>query len=100
MDEPLDSGEHRQATRLAQETVSERRTEADSRWLPRQRSDFCCLHFVVEDYALSAMLHFERSLDLEVITSGSGRRPLSIDNYAAAPAGTRQIERHLFAAAA
>jgi hypothetical protein len=65
-----------------------------------QCNGFCCLHFVVEDDALSATLHFERSLDLEVITLRQGRSLLSINNYAAASAEACQKERHLFAAAA
>jgi hypothetical protein len=54
----------------------------------------------VEDEALLAKLYFEGSLDLNVITLGQGRRPLSINNHAAASSGTRQIERHLFVAVA
>jgi hypothetical protein len=75
------------------------RSVTPRRRLPRQCDDFCCLHFVVEDDALSAMCYFERSLDLDVITLGPGRGLLSINDHAAAPAETCQIECHLFAAA-
>jgi hypothetical protein len=36
--------------------------------LSRQRSDFRCLHFVVERGPVSAMFHFEYSLNLQVVT--------------------------------
>jgi hypothetical protein len=68
--------------------------------LPRQRSDFRCLHFVMERGPISVMFHFEYSVDLEVVTVAQGRRFLSINNEAAATDGASQQERHLFVAAA
>jgi len=37
-------------------------------FLPRQRNDFRCLHFVLERGPISTMLRFEYSLDLDVVT--------------------------------
>jgi hypothetical protein len=56
--------------------------------LPRQRSDFRCLHFVVEYKTISVVLHFEYSFNSEVVAVAQGRRFLSINNNAAATSGS------------
>ena len=58
--------------------------------LSRQRDDFRCLHFVVERGPISAMFHFEYSVDLEVVTVVQARGFLSKNNDAAATGGTSQ----------
>jgi len=68
------------------------------RFLPRQRYDFCRLHLVVEYRSISAMLRFEYSFDLQMVTVAQGRRFSSVDNDAAATRGTPQQEDHVFAA--
>ena len=49
--------------------------------LPRSRNDFRRLHFIVEYGPISAMLCFEHSLDLEVVTIGHGRGVLNINQF-------------------
>jgi hypothetical protein len=56
--------------------------------LPRQRSDFRCLHFVVEYKTISVVLHFEYSFNSEVVAVAQGRGFLSINNNAAATSGS------------
>ena len=63
------------------------------------RNDFRRLHFIVEYGPDSAMLCFEHSLDLEVVTIGHGRGVLNINNDTAATGGTSQKECRVFAAA-